>query len=212
MLFVAPGVFGLVMTLADPDFATNVLPRGTLEAAARMYAEGLDGRDTDTDAAMAGFYVYNNVGIAFRCFATGILFGLGSMFFLVYNGLMIGTTVGFVIEAGHGHNILTFVSGHAPFELTAICISGGAGLRMGWSLVDTRGRSRLSSLRAAAPEVGTIIVGAASMLLVAAAVEAFWSPSSAAPQTKWIAASIASAMVVAHLAFAGRRSAREARR
>jgi len=45
---------------------------------------------------MASFYVYNNVGIAFRCFATGILFGLGSIFFLVYNGLCIGVVAGAV--------------------------------------------------------------------------------------------------------------------
>ena len=71
----------------------------------------------------SGFYVYNNVGIAFRCFATGILFGLGSLFFLIYNGITIGTVLGHVIAAGHGHNILTFVCTHGTFELTAIGIA-----------------------------------------------------------------------------------------
>ena len=49
---------------------------------------------------MAGFYVWNNVGIAFRCFATGALFGLGSVFYLVYNGLVLGTIEGHLWARG----------------------------------------------------------------------------------------------------------------
>ena len=129
---------------------------------------------------MAGFYVYNNVGIAFRCFATGILFGTGSLFFLVYNGLVTGTAAGYVMSAGHGGNIWTFMCGHAPFELTAIVIAGGAGLQMGYALVDTGGLTRVGSLRRAAPLIARHILGAAAMLLIAALIEGFWSPSVAA--------------------------------
>ena len=99
---------------------------------------------------MAGFYVYNNVGIAFRCFATGVLFGAGSLFFLIYNGLVTGTVAGYVMSAGHGGNIWTFMCGHAPFELTAIVIAGGAGLEMGYALVDDAAASPASA-RCAAP-------------------------------------------------------------
>src|SRR5690606_18745055 len=125
------------------EFALAVLPNSMLEQMAESYREGFSaGRNADADAAMAGFYVYNNIGIAFRCFATGILFGLGSLFFLVYNGLVIGTVFGHVAASGGGPNILAFVSGHSAFELTAIVISGGAGLRMGYSLIDTGGMTR----------------------------------------------------------------------
>jgi hypothetical protein len=98
---------------------------------------------------MAGFYVYNNVGIAFRCFATGVLFGIGSAFFLVYNGLMMGRWRA-RHRRRHGKNLLTFTCGHGAFELTAIVISGAAGMVMGYALVDTRGRTRFGSLRAKA--------------------------------------------------------------
>jgi len=207
-LFLVPLVLALWATLVHPEFAQAVLPREQLEASAQMYADSLAGRAAGEDAAMAGFYVYNNVGIAFRCFATGILFGLGSVFFLVYNGMVIGTVLGWVIVQGHGENILTFICGHAPFELTAICIAGGAGLQMGYALVRTGGRTRLGSLRAQAAAVGTIIGGAAVMLLVAAAIEGFWSPSAVAPPVKWVVAGVLSLLVAAYLAFAGRRGAR----
>jgi uncharacterized membrane protein SpoIIM required for sporulation len=207
-LFVIPLALSLWATLVHPDFAHAVLPTAQLEASAQMYAEELAGRASGENAAMAGFYVHNNVGIAFRCFATGVLFGLGSVFFLVYNGLAIGTTLGWVIGQGHGDNILTFVCGHAPFELTAICIAGGAGLQMGYALVRTAGRTRLGSLRAQAPAVGTLVGGAAAMLLVAAAIEAFWSPSAVTAPVKWAVAAVLSLLVAAYLALAGRRDAR----
>ena len=207
-LFVIPMIIGIAIAILSPEVATTLLPKSMLEAAAESYAEGLDGRSEGQDSMMAGFYVYNNVGIAFRCFATGIFFGLGSVFFLVYNGLVIGTVIGWVIMRGHGENILTFVCGHAPFELTAIVIAGGAGLQMGYSLVRTHGQTRLASLRAQAPAVGCIVGGAAIMLLVAALIEGFWSPSSVAPQIKWIVAGVLSVGVTLWLTLSGREGSR----
>jgi len=204
-LFLIPFGLALVATVVEPAFAAAVLPKSALEASARAYAEGLAGRESGVDATMAGFYVRNNVGIAFRCFATGILFGLGTVFFLVYNGIVMGAMIGWVVYRGHGENIFTFVCGHGPFELTAICIAGAAGLQMGYALVRTGGRTRLASLRAQAPTVGAIIGGAALMLLVAAGVEGFWSPSAAPAPVKWVVAGIFTLLVAAYLAFAGRR-------
>lgn len=205
LLFVVPLVVGLVGALGSKDFALGVLPASMLQQMADAYAEGFDeGRGTGSDTLMTGFYVYNNVGIAFRCFATGILFGTGSMFFLVYNGLVIGTVTGYVMTTGGGTNILTFMSGHGPFELTAIVIAGAAGLKMGYALVDTRGMTRLGSLRAQGPDLVNLVVGVAVMLLIAALVEGFWSPSSAPPVAKWIFSGMASVMVVAYLGLAGR--------
>lgn len=205
-LFIVPLMLGIGVATGSRELASEIIPASALQQMVEAYSTGFDeGRDAATDTGMAGFYVYNNVGIAFRCFATGILFCLGSVFFLVYNGLVIGTVTGVVAGAGHGHNILTFMCGHAPFELTAILISGAAGLRMGWSVVDTHGLTRIGSLRQAAPDITRLVIGAAVMLLIAAGVEAFWSPSSAPPIVKWVVAGVFTLMVGLYLALAGRR-------
>ncbi len=204
-LFYLPFAVGLLGSLATDEFSTKVMPAAQLESMAHMYSKGFaDGRDAGTDTGMAGFYVLNNVGIAFRCFATGILFGAGSLFFLVYNGLVTGTAAGYVMSAGHGGNIWTFMCGHAPFELTAIVIAGGAGLQMGYALVDTGGRTRLGSLRRAAPSITSQILGAAAMLFIAAGIEGFWSPSALPAPVKWVASGVFSLLVILYLALAGR--------
>ena len=68
---------------------------------------------------MFGYYIKNNIGISFRTFAGGMLFGLGSVFFLVYNGLAIGATAGHLTQAGFASTFYPFVAGHGSFELTA---------------------------------------------------------------------------------------------
>ncbi len=209
LLFVVPLVIGWLGALHSPTFAGSVLPLKTLEELSKAYAEGFaSGRSGASSAGMTGFYVDNNVGIAFRCFATGILFGLGSAFYTLYNGLFIGTVFGYVQRAGHGRNLFTFVCTHSAFELTAIVIASGAGLCMGSALIRTEGRTRLGSLRHHASELAQLVAGAAAMLCIAALLEAFWSPSGLPNGVKYAGAVVAWSAVFAFLAFSGRRPER----
>src|SRR5258708_7363226 len=131
-LFLLPGLVGFFGARRSRAFALQILPPAAAEQMEKSYSEGFNkGRSGSVDATMAGFYVYNNIGIAFRCFATGVLFGLGSAFFLLYNWLFIGTVGGLVTAAGHGRNLLTFTCTHGAFELTAIVISATAGVVLG---------------------------------------------------------------------------------
>ncbi len=208
-LFVLPGLLGFVGASRSRAFAIQIMNERMVEQMEKSYRDVGHGREDGTDAMMASFYVYNNVGIAFRCFATGILFGLGSIFFLVYNGLVIGVVAGAVGAAGHGRNLFTFVIGHGAFELTAIVLSGAAGIAMGYALVDTGPLTRWGSLRAKAGDLFRMIMGAALMLLVAALIEGFWSPSSILPQVKWGVAGVLYVLVLAYLILAGRSPRRE---
>lgn len=204
-LFLVPLAVGLVGALVSRQFAMSVVPRGMLEELEKSYAEGFaHGRPADMDSVMAGFYVFNNVGIAFRCFASGILFGLGSVFFLVSNGLTIGAVAGFVTSAGSGRNLGTFIVGHGPYELTALVIAGAAGLLMGYSLIDTGGLKRIDSLRAHGRELVAMVSGAAVMLVIAAGFEGFWSPTSVPDQVKWAVGALNEVLVLTFLVLAGR--------
>lgn len=204
VLFYGPLAFGWVNALTSTNFATSVMPPEALRESVEMYRTDLDRGDVGADSAMAGFYVHNNVGIAFRCFATGIVFGLGSVFFLVYNGLVIGTTAGWLSHEGVGTNLFTFGSGHAAFELTAIVIAGMAGLKMGYALVRTEGRTRFGNLRAQGGDLVKLIIGAAMLLFVAAGIEGFWSASRAPARVKWTVGAVNALIVGAYLGLAGR--------
>ncbi|MFT5130791.1 MAG: putative membrane protein SpoIIM required for sporulation [Rhodothermales bacterium] len=125
---------------------------------------------------MSIWYIQNNVLIAIQYFAFGIFLGFGSGICLLMNGLVLGASFGYILSTPYGMNFLSFVTAHGPFELTGIVIAGAAGLKLGYSLVNTHGYTRLESLRRGAREVAPIISGAAFFIFFAAFIEAFWSP------------------------------------
>ncbi|WP_394823302.1 stage II sporulation protein M [Pendulispora albinea] len=205
LLFFGPFLFGAIASLSEPSFAFRVVPESQLRPLVEGYAKGFAaGRQAGEGAMMAGFYVNNNVGIALRCFATGVFGGLGSAFYLVQNGLAIGAILGYVASQGAGGNLLLFIVGHSAFELGAIVIAGGAGMSLGWSIVAPGERTRLASLQAAGRDVAVIVSGAAIMLLIAAAIEAFWSASSLPSGLKIAFGGTWLVVVLVYLIFAGR--------
>ncbi len=183
-LFVVPLLTLFFAVQWQPDLALAVLDAPTLVQAGEQYAPGGSlraGREADSDVMMFGFYIYNNVSIAFRTFAGGILLGIGSMFFLFYNGLVIGTVTGYIQHAGYHEAFYPFVIGHGSFELTAIVLAGAAGLRLGAALVAPGRRRRVRALREAARRIVPMVYGVTVMLVIAAFLEAFWSSSVAVP-------------------------------
>lgn len=205
LLFFVPFFAAFAAALHDPTFAFRVAPEGQLRQLTDAYREGFSGgREAGQGAMMAGFYVNNNVGIALRCFATGIFFGLGSAFYLLTNGLSTGAIMGYVTSQGAGDNILTFVVGHSSFELGAIVIAGGAGMALGWSLVDPGERTRADALRIAGKDAAILASGAAVMLFIAAAIEGFWSASSAPDGVKRAFGAVALSLVLLYLVLGGR--------
>jgi uncharacterized membrane protein SpoIIM required for sporulation len=208
-LFFVPFALGVALAHQDPTFAYRVVPEAMLRPLAEAYARGFGaGREPGEGLMMAGFYVYNNVGIALRCFALGIFGGVGSAFYLVHNGLSIGAVLGYVAAEGAARNVVVFILGHGSLELGAIVLSGGAGLSLGWSVVAPGDRSRLASLQARAREVVVIVLGAAAMLVLAALIEAFWSASSVDPTVKTGVGGALLLLVASYVAFAGRSAVR----
>ena len=157
---------------------------------------------------MFGFYIKNNIGIGFQTFASGIAFGVGTLFFLIYNGASIGTVAGYLGQFGYGETFFSFVIGHGAFELTAIVIAGAAGLKLGIALLAPGRKHRLRSLADAARVSVRLTYGAALMLLTAAFIEAYWSSSAAisAPVKFAVGAVLWSAVIVYFIA-GGRRAA-----
>ncbi|MCC6195939.1 MAG: stage II sporulation protein M [Burkholderiales bacterium] len=161
-------------------------------------------RDASSDFTMLAYYIYNNVRIDFQVFAGGLLFGVGSIFFLVFNGLHIGAVAGHLTRLGYGDAFWGFVAGHSSFELLGAVLAGAAGLRIGHALVAPGTRTRGDALRAAARVAVHLLYGAAAMTACAALVEAFWSPQRALPSTLKYGVGIALwAAWILYFAFAG---------
>lgn len=192
------GVFLLsgAMAYFSPEFADEVLGKDAMMGLEDMYSKPVSGRgDGATGAMAAGFYAFHNPSIGLRCFAFGLVFGIGGLFALVFNASILGAAFGFMARGPHADNFFHFVTAHGPFELTAIALAAGAGMRLGFSLVDTGGYTRAAALRRAAVEAMPSAYTAVLLFLMAAAIEGFLSPS-AAPYWVKAAAAIGSCVLL----------------
>lgn len=210
-IFYLPGLLVFVLVSLQPDMVYSVIAPQQLTGFEDMYNPSLEKtgreRQSDTDLAMFGFYIYNNIGIAFQTFAAGFAFMVGTIFYLVFNGILFGALSAHIVKIGYQDSFFPFVIGHASFELTAITIAGAAGMKLGFSLFAPGNMTRLSALKGASAESVKLILGAAMLLLVAAFIEAFWSSSSALePWIRYTVGAVLWLLVIAYLGFAGKGS------
>ena len=205
ILFTLPFAMSWAIIEGEPSLAARVLPASTLAQFDEMYSEEESGDGPGMEAAAAGFYVHHNTSIAFRCFALGVFLGIGTVYVLVYNGIVLGTVAGYVLAIGHGERFLSFVISHGSFELTAIVISGAAGLILGHALVAPGTLTRSQAIYRRGLVAVQLALGAGGMLAVAALIEAFWSPSPAPPMAKYIVGTLLWVAVIVYLFGAGRR-------
>ena len=200
-----------LLAAGQPGFARRVLGNAAIEQIEEMYSRPISEarKDGGGDAAMAGFYIQHNTTIGLQCFAYGLLLGLGSLYELVSNGLLLGTMFGHMATTPYAVNFYTFVTGHATFELSAIVFSGAAGLRLGYGLIDTQGQTRIGSLRREARHALPMVGAAVVLFALAAFIEGFVSPSPL-PYVYKAAVAIGCAMLMtAYLALGGRDPGRQ---
>lgn len=210
MLYLPALVMGITC-YEDGDFIYSVYDSQEVASYEYMYdpANETIGRQeeraSDSNIAMFGYYIEHNISIGFRAFAGGMFVGIGTVVAMLFNGVAIGSVAGHVSQLGFTGTFWPFVAGHSAFELTAICISGAAGLLLAYALVAPGRRTRSEALQLAAREAVTLMIGATLFLVAAAFIEAFWSSSRAIePSVKYIVSALLWSVVILYLGFAGR--------
>jgi uncharacterized membrane protein SpoIIM required for sporulation len=124
-------------------------------------------------AGLSALIFQNNVQVSFLAFALGISFGIGTIWVIVTNAVFIGLLAGAYQAAGAGWPFWSLVLPHGFLELIAICIAGGAGLRMGWAMIDPGDRSRTTALGEEARDAVLAILGVIPAFALAALIEGF---------------------------------------
>jgi len=178
----------------DPDAVYYFLDVGSIKNIEKMYDPAgsvqMTERDSGSTILMFGVYIYNNIGIAFQMFGGGALFGIGAILPLLFNSFYFGAISAHIVNIGYESTFFSFVVTHGSFELTAITIAGAAGAKIGFSLLMPKEYSRAYAIKTAGSSVLPLIVGAFIMLVIAAVIEAFWSPLNIPNMFKYIAGAI----------------------
>jgi uncharacterized membrane protein SpoIIM required for sporulation len=135
----------------------------------------------------------NNMSVGFTTFALGITGGIGTIYMMAFNGLLIGVIGMACWLSGMSLQLWSFVAPHGVLELPAIFIAGGAGLRIAQGLLFPGVLPRRDSLARAGLEAVKLLLGTVPILFIAGIIEAFVSPTGLAIPLKF---SMAAALFV----------------
>jgi uncharacterized membrane protein SpoIIM required for sporulation len=118
----------------------------------------------------------NNIVVSVLAFCAGIFLGLGTLYLVAMNGIMLGAVFAFVHQHGLAHALFEFIIAHGPVELSVICISGAAGVALGESIIRPTVASRRDSFQACAHRLLPVLLLCAALLVGCGFIEGFVSP------------------------------------
>lgn len=180
-IFVLSAVFGYVTSLLAPEIADAIFPQVVGEQVYQRFQDNSWFNDPLSARPLISSAIFtNNARVAILAFAFGITLGVGTIFMLATNGLMLGAVAARFASAGHAVDFWATILPHGVIELTAICLAGGAGLLMASGVLLPGDYRRTDALVRASRDAARILLGVILLLLVAGLIEGFYStaPSS----------------------------------
>jgi len=144
----------------------------------------------------------NNLFVAFAAFAYGVTAGVGTIWMMLLNGLLIGVIGAATWHAGMAKQLWSFVAPHGVLELPAIFIAGGAGLEIARGMLFPGLLPRRESLARAGGRAAKLLLGTIPLLFAAGIIEGFLSPSDMPDWTKFLFAGVMFTALVVYLNMA----------
>ncbi len=204
IVFMATGVASFLLAYNDESFA-NLLGLDVYRTFATTNVQWWMDLNEANQIGASGILT-NNIRVAFFAFALGAFFGIGTIYVLVLNGLMIGGVLGVCFRANpaFGTELVNFMVGHVVVELACIFIASGAGMSIGYALIDPGDLSRSQALKYRGREAAKVVIGCALFLFVAGVIEGFLSPATLPPGIKYATGILTGLLMMMYLVLAGR--------
>lgn len=181
-VFLLAALAGLAWVSRHPELASLFASEDMIDGAARgeLWTDHIFGV-VPASMASAGIAV-NNILVACTAWMLGAFYGLGTLYIIGLNGLMLGGTFAFVHQHGLAPRLFDFVAAHGFAELSIIVIAGAAGARIGQALARPGPNGRGEAFHAAVADTGRIFALLAPALVVCGVVEGYVSPDPAYPR------------------------------
>ena len=202
-VFFVFAVFGFIGTRYDPEFSELVgVPAEFRELKIETKTPWWESLN-ESNQEGASLIMTHNIQVTIYTFAFGALCGVGTLFFLAFNGANIASVVALTYRAGFGNDLITFMVGHGVVELSCIFIAGGAGLLIGSAMVMPGNMRRADALKTRGMEAVRLMIGVAVLLVVAGTIEGFISPALIDPRIKYTIAAVTGLALYSYLLLVG---------
>jgi uncharacterized membrane protein SpoIIM required for sporulation len=177
LVSLAWGALGAALTSARPEFMRHFVGPDMIATMERhqMWTHSIVGVEPMATSAI----MTNNLSVSFATFAGGIVFGVGTFWFLFNNGMMLGVIAAACHQYGMSVALWSFVAPHGSLELPSILIAGGAGFRLGHAMLFPGALRWKESVARGGIEATQLVSGIIPLLVIAGCLEGFFSPSQA---------------------------------
>lgn len=201
-LFVVGTVAGTVLSITDPGFQRFVIGGEMMDTIERreMWTHSI----LSVKPLASSAILTNNLSVAFSAFALGALAGVGTLYIMVFNGLMIGVIGTACHRAGMSAPLWSFVAPHGALELPAIFIAGGAGLLLARGIVAPGLLPRRDALAESGALSIRLLLGVIPLLVIAGLIEGFVSPTPIEPVVKFVIGASTFVLLVVYLGWRSR--------
>lgn len=184
LIFAFSALAGYIIMKTDRETAYSIVPEALLDKISKQ--DGVPGAhfEDSLKPILSSTIMTNNIQVAFLSFSTGIFLGLGTIWILIQNGLIIGILACVFHGSGQAIPFWALILPHGVLELTAIFMASGAGLMLGYSLVAPGDYSRKDSLILSGKQAIRLLMGVIPILVLAGIIEAFITPLALPPVLK----------------------------
>lgn len=170
VLFLVGGVFGFLAAFYDRDSRAFLL-----NANMQMIQPNEDNENplatTGELAAGSSFYFTHNTGVSLIAFALGLTFGIGTAWFMFYNGVIMGALGAVFVGAGDLLGFCTGILPHGVLEIPAILIAGAGGFVLARGMIRVRPWPRREELARAGKEALLLVSGCVPVMAMAGVLE-----------------------------------------
>ena len=204
LVFMLFSVVGFVGSYNDPDFSELM---GVSPAFRELVIETKTHWWEDLNSANqvgASSILTHNIQVTIYTFAFGALFGVGTLLYLAFNGANIASVLALTYREGFGNDLVTFMVAHGVIELSCIFMAGGAGLLIGSAMIMPGDLSRGEAIKQNGKEAVRLMMGVATLLVIAGLIEGFISPAPIDPRIKFSIAALTGIGLYSYLLLVGR--------
>jgi uncharacterized membrane protein SpoIIM required for sporulation len=159
----------------DQEFVRGVLGNDYVEMTDQNIAKGdpfgvYKGQDS---LSMFLWIAVHNVQVSFMIFISGLLAGLGTIWLIFNNGVMLGAFQYYFFSKGLGWKSVLVIWIHGTLEISSIIIAGAAGLVLAKSLLFPGTYKRFPSLKRGVKDGVKMMIGLIPVFVAAAFLEGF---------------------------------------
>jgi len=202
LIFLCAAAAGCLLTLGDPSFSRHLLGPTMIQSIEqhKMWTDSI----VTIKPVASSQILTNNLSVSIVTYALGITAGVGTIWMMLLNGLLIGVVGTVCWHAGMSVPLWSFVVGHGVLELPAIFIAGGAGFIIARGLLFPGALPRRESLVRAGKLSAQLFFGTIPLLLIAGMIEGFISPSNIPVAAKFALGAGLLTLLVLYLSSVGK--------